>query len=362
MGFSPLARIDLAALRHNLAQARRAATGRRLMAVVKANAYGHGLENLLATLADADALAVARVGEGQHLRDVGFQGRLVILGGCLDENELQQAARLGLELVLHQPQQMALLEQARLSQPLPCWLKVDTGMHRLGFEPDEAIAAFERLSALEQVAGQPGLLTHLANADDRADSYTREQLTRFRPLAECCGVPVSIANSAGILGWPDSHGDWIRPGLMLYGVSPFPGDSGADHGLRPVMTLSARLVAVKQLKTGDAVGYGGAWRCPEDMTLGVVGVGYGDGYPRELAGEAAVLLNGRRTPVVGRVSMDMLTLDLRDQPGAQVGDPVVLWGEGLPVEEVARWAGTIPYTLLCGVTGRVRFQIHDAPT
>lgn len=359
MSFSPLARIDLAALRHNIARARDAAPGTRLMAVIKANAYGHGIGNLLPALADADALAVARVGEGRRLREAGFEGRLVVLGGCHDRAELELAAALGFDLVLHQEAQLDLLASTPLSAPLRCWLKIDTGMHRLGVEPERGLALYERLAALPCVAEPPLLLTHLANADDFQDDYTLDQLDRFQPLADRCGVAVSIANSAGLLGWPESHGDWVRPGLMLYGVSPFPSTRGENHGLRPVMTLSARLIAVKQLKFREAVGYGGSWVCPEDMPVGVVGIGYGDGYPRELSDRAEVLLNGVRTPVIGRVSMDMITLDLRGQPDAAIGDPVVLWGDGLPVEEVAEWADTIPYTLLCGVTGRVCFETVD---
>ncbi len=362
MPHAPIARINANALRHNLNRVRACAPGRQVMAVVKANAYGHGLPALLPALDSADALAVARLGEALTLRQAGYTGRLVVLGGVADESALQEAAGHSLELVVHQHHQIEMLHRSRLPRPLTCWLKVDTGMHRLGLEPAEVPAAFARLAASDAVAGQPLLMTHLANADDRGDPRTGAQLAAFQPLARQLGGPVSIANSAGILGWPASHGDWLRPGLMLYGVSPFADDSAADHDLQPVMTLQTRLIAIKRVSRGEPIGYGGRWICPEDMMVGVAGIGYGDGYPRELPESARVLLHGKRAPVVGRVSMDMITLDLRDHADAAVGDAVVLWGEGLPVEEVARWAGTIPYTLLCGITSRVEMAIHDSRT
>lgn len=354
MAFSPTARIDLDALRHNLGVARAAASGRRAMAVIKADAYGHGLTRVAAALSGADALAVARLDEAVRLRDAGCRQPVLLLEGCLDAGELAEAARLGFTLVIHHPEQLALLASTDVAQPLACWLKVDTGMHRLGFTPEQAVAAWQRLAGLKQAAGTPGLMTHLANADDRDDPVTGEQLARFAPLAERLGAQTSIANSAGILGWPDSHGDWVRPGLMLYGASPFVAGQGSDHGLRPAMTLSARLIAINALKAGDPVGYGGTFRCPADMTVGVVGIGYGDGYPREIAPGTPVSIGGVEAPIVGRVSMDMLTVDLRGHPAAGVGDEVVLWGADLPLERIAAAAGTIPYTLTCGVTARVR--------
>jgi alanine racemase len=196
-------------------------------------------------------------------------------------------------------------------------------------------------------------MTHFANADDPADPRTPAQLDRFRPLAVQLRAPVSISNSAGILGWPEAHGDWVRPGLMLYGASPMLGGRAADHGLRPVMTLRSRLIAVNRYRRGDEIGYGGTYTCLQDMAVGVVAVGYGDGYPRHARSGTPVLVRGRRAPLAGRVSMDMISIDLSSAPEARVGDDVVLWGVGLPVEEVAEHAGTIPYELTCGVTGRV---------
>jgi alanine racemase len=349
----PQALIDLGALRHNLACARTAAPGRRVMAVIKANAYGHGLLRVAGALADADAFAVARVGEGVQLRDAGLRKRIVVLEGFFDERELVEAARLGLDLVVHQGEQLGMLSAMRPRMSVRCWLKVDTGMHRLGFSLDDALAAFEALAAVSLPAERPGLMTHFANADDLADPRTGAQLERFGPLAAQLRTTVSISNSAGILGWPRAHGDWVRPGLMLYGASPMIRGRAADHGLRPVMTLRSRLIAVNRYRRGDEIGYGGTYSCPEDMPVGVVAVGYGDGYPRHAPSGTPVLVRGRRAPVAGRVSMDMISIDLRGVPEARVGDAVVLWGERLAVEEIAEHAGTIPYELTCGVTGRV---------
>jgi alanine racemase len=336
---------------------RGAAPDSKLMAVIKANAYGHGLERVTAALISAktppDAVAVARLDEARRLRALGVGLPIIVLEGCLNVEDLREAAGLNLDLVVHRSEQIEQLRMLRPSKPLRCWLKVDTGMHRLGFPPEEVDAAYRELADLPQVERQPGLMTHLANADDPHDDYSKQQLARFAVVAERTNAEVSIANSAGILAWPDSRGDWVRPGLMLYGVSPLKNTEAEALGLRPVMTLASSLLAIRTVKTGDAVGYGGIWTAPRDGRLGVVGIGYGDGYPREVDASASVLLNGRRAPIVGRVSMDMLTVGLDDFPEAEVGDRVVLWGEGLPVEEVANAAGTIPYTLLCGIAARV---------
>ncbi len=351
MSFVPTVEIDLSALRHNLSVVRRHAPASRVMAVVKADAYGHGLLEVARTLEAVDALAVARMDEGVLLRSGQPRKRILVLAGAQDAAELEAAADAQLELVVHHPRQLELLKDFGREGALRCWLKLDTGMHRLGFPPVECRERLEALRALPAVAEVAGILTHLANADDLGDDYTRVQLERFRRATEGLLLPLSAANSAGILGWPESHLDWVRPGIMLYGASPF---VPVRQALQPAMTFRARLVAVKTIDAGAPVGYGGDWTAPETMPLGVVGAGYGDGYPREVAAGTPVLVRGRRVPLVGRVSMDLLTVDLRSCPEARVGDEVVLWGGGLPVEEIARAAGTIPYTLLCGITGRVR--------
>jgi alanine racemase len=346
--------INLSALRHNLNVARSAAPGSRVLAVIKANGYGHGALRVAGTLDDADAFAVARLDEAEVLRDGGVQKPVTVLSGFSDAVDVERAASLGVDLVVHQEFQMAALEAARTGTPLGVWLKVDTGMHRLGFDPAEVPDLLRRLLACPSVRSPVRLMTHLASADDRHDQATGVQIRRFRELHIPDTVETSMANSAALLAWPESHGHWVRPGIMLYGISPFIGGHGADEGLRPAMTLRSRLIAVKRVAGGESIGYGGAWTCPEDMPVGVAAIGYGDGYPRHAPAGTPVLLNDARVPLIGRVSMDMITLDLRTQPDARAGDPVVLWGSGLPAEEVAEHVGTIAYELVCRLTGRVQ--------
>jgi alanine racemase len=353
------AQIDLGALRDNLRRVREVVPHGRVMAVIKANAYGHGLVRVARALEGTDAYALACIEEALALRAAGIAGPLVLLGGFNGTEELRLASEQDLEVVVHHAFQLELLERSRVPRPVRAWLKVDTGMHRLGFAPAATRAAWERLQACPGVAGRVGLITHLASADDRDDPLTEAQLHAFRAAVAGIEGEHSIANSAGILGWPATHGNWVRPGIMLFGASPFPQGAAAAEGLRPVMTLTTRLIAINRCCAGERVGYGGTWTCPEDMAVGVAAIGYGDGYPRHAPSGTPVLVNGQRVSLVGRVCMDMILLDLRSAPHAQVGDPVVLWGKGLPVEEVAAHAGTIPYALLCGVTGRVRFTEHD---
>jgi len=350
------AEINTQALRNNLEQARNAAPDRSVMAVIKANAYGHGLVGVAQALEQADGFAVACYAEAQQLRAAGIQKSILLLHGVTTAAELIQAQQSGLELVIHSSSQIDLLEQAGNTTPVKVWLKVDTGMHRLGVTLREAQACWQRLLACEIVDGPPRLMTHLANADNVDDQATQRQVNRFYDLSMAAEAECSIANSAGILAWPTSHADWIRPGIMLYGVSPFSSSEGSLSGLQPVMTLTSELIVVKALLKGATVGYGGTWECPEDMPVGIVSIGYGDGYPRHAASGTPVLVNGQRVPLIGRVSMDMLCVDLRTVPEAHVGDSVTLWGEGLAVEEVARYAGTIGYELLCQLTGRVVFD------
>jgi len=353
MEFGPRALIDLAAVAHNVRRVRECVPKARIMAVVKANGYGHGVARILRALGDADALAVARMAEALALRGLGYAGKLVVLEGSYQVAELREAARAGLTLVVHSDEQIRLLASRRLPKPIPCWLKVDTGMHRLGVRWDRAVAAHRALSASPAVVGLPGLMTHLANADDVADPFTAEQMTRLLQVHSETGGELSVSNSAGILAWPQTHGDWVRPGIMLYGISPMLGRCGPDEGLRPAMTLASRLVAINPCEAGDAIGYGSTWRCPEPMRVGVAACGYGDGYPRHAPSGTPLLIRERPVPLIGRVSMDLIAVDLRDCPGARVGDPVVLWGEGLPAELIAERAGTIAYELVCGLAARV---------
>ncbi len=342
--------VDLEALRANLRRARAVAPHSRVMAVVKANAYGHGLIPIARTLADADALAVACLDEALELRDAGVDTPILLLEGCLDPAELINAARHGLSTVVHSEDQLRMLEQTRLAHPISVWLKVNTGMNRLGIEPSEARAFHSRLAELG--AGTV-FMTHLASADDREAGVTGRQLQCFDDAISGLEGPQSIANSAATLAHPNTHRDWVRPGIMLYGASPFPDSVGLDEGLVPVMTLRSALIAIRDCHAGEAVGYGGDWRCPEAMRIGVVAIGYGDGYPRHARSGTPVLIGGQCAPLVGRVSMDMITVDLRDIPDAAIGDDVVLWGNDLPVEAIAESSDTISYELFCRLTRRV---------
>ncbi|HRX69825.1 MAG: alanine racemase [Candidatus Competibacteraceae bacterium] len=348
-------RLDPGALVHNLQRVRAVAPGRRVAAAVKADGYGHGLLWVARTL-NADAFAVACIEEALILREAGVSRPILLLEGVFAAAELPLCAHHGLEIAIHHPEQVRMLEIARLKRPLRVWLKIDTGMHRLGLEPETVPAMFQRLSDCPAVVLDMGLMSHLARADERDCKDTLRQLNVFETATNGLPGERSLANSAGVLGWPQTHFDWVRPGIMLYGVSPFVDSLASDESLQPVMTFHTRLISIKRLRRGEPIGYGGTWICPEDMDVGVAAVGYGDGYPRHAPSGTPVLVNGQEAPLVGRVSMDMITLDLRQHPEARIGDPVVLWGEGLPVERIAEAAGTIAYTLLCGVKARVRWE------
>lgn len=359
MSRETLARIDVSALRHNLARVRALAPGCRVVSVVKADAYGHGVSMVLPGLEASDLLAVATVEELRDLRAAGWSGGLLLLEGFNGPDEYDVVRETGAEFVVHHASQLALLAERGGWEGARAWLKIDTGMHRLGFPPGDSTGLLARLGEL--TGGQvPVLMSHFACADEPGAELTDRQLTRFARASAGNPGPVSLANSAALLTVPDSRVDFVRPGIMLYGISPLPDATGADHGLRPVMTLSCRLLAINEVAAGETVGYGARYRCPEAMRIGVAGIGYGDGYPRAVPDGTPVLLNGRRARLAGRVSMDMITLDLRGFDDASVGDEVILWGEGLPVEEVARAAGMIPYELVCGITGRVR-RVHADP-
>jgi len=372
------ATINLTALKNNLAIVKKSAPPQKIMAVIKADAYGHGMariaQALTETLMEHDAFAVASIDEAVMLRSVGIQRSIIVLEGFNSSADLEVARQHKITVVIHHISQVILLElHLEEANNIKCWLKIDTGMHRLGFSPDDVKKIYQRLLATG-VDTDIGLMTHLANADDTQDSKTEQQVEIFEKIISGNPAETSLANSAGILAWPSTHGHWVRPGIMLYGVSPFIIpliDSEVDSditdesrtriepNLEPVMTLSATLIAVHTVLKGESVGYGGTWQCPEDMLVGVVSIGYGDGYPRHAPSGTPVLVNGKRVSLIGRVSMDMIMVDLRELSGAKVGDEVVLWGDGLPVEEIATAAGTIGYELLCGVTKRVVFEYTE---
>jgi alanine racemase len=364
-----VAAIRPAAVRHNLRVVRHHAAGCRVLAVIKANAYGHGLLELAGMLEGADAFAVARVEEAIQLREAGVGKRLVVLGGFLDRDELDCSIRLGLDMVVHSLAQVALLE-ARSGALPAIWLKMDTGMGRLGLAPGEVPAALARLRALPGLPAIPVAMTHLACADEAGDETTLEQLRLFGRLLGQWDGDVSMANSAAILQWPgalrpgqDCHwrGDnWVRPGLMLYGASPLAGRRAADLGLEPAMSFETRLVSLRRVPRGTRIGYAGAWTAPRDSLIGVAAAGYADGYPWQLPAGTPVLVDGQRARLVGRVSMDMIMVDLTGLREPAIGAPVVLWGPAPApaVEEVAEAAGTIPYALLAGLNRRVALRIE----
>jgi len=343
--------IDLAALRANLQRVQACASSQRIMAVVKANAYGHGAVRVAEVLeSNVDAFAVRSLEEALTLRDAGISKPIVLLEGFFRPEELPLIAQGAIEIVMHTGKQFEELINTNtpLNNAINVWLKVDTGMHRLGFSPNEIETIYKRLKECPQVA-EIRLISHLSCADNRDDAMTEIQSEDFMELATALELESSLANSAGILGWPQTHADWVRPGIMLYGVSPFPNRVAKEEDLQAVMQLQSSLISVKRLKKGDSVGYGATWTSPQSMLVGVVAIGYADGYPRHAPSGTPVLVNDTRVPLVGRVSMDMITVDLRNQPNARIGDPVVLWGKNLPVEEVASLAGTIGYELLCHV-------------
>jgi alanine racemase len=351
------ARIDSAALRANLKLIRTRAPDSRVMAVVKANAYGHGLLPTALALIDADAFAVARLEEAIMLRQAGLKHRIVLLEGVFDAAQLAEAARWQFDLVVHSMFQLELLEALSGEQKCALWLKVDTGMNRLGFRPEEFHSAWARLNALTSRDGQLRILTHLASADEEDSAVTDEQLARFRPLVKGINAELSIANSAGILGRPATLSSWVRPGLALYGISPFPRKRGPDFGLRAAMTLESSVIAVRDVLAGERIGYGGAWTAMRRTRVAIVAAGYGDGLPRSLPNGVPVMVGGLRASLVGRISMDMIAVDVTDLPPVNVGDRVELWGAALVVEELALAAGTIPYELVCGISQRVPIEL-----
>jgi len=345
----PLATIDLDALRHNLGVVRTHADGAKVFAVVKADAYGHGMGVCAQALRGlADGFVVSTLGEADALRKSGITQRIMVLQGFMNASEARMAARLMLEPVVHQAWQVELLEQVSLGLPLSVWLKIDTGMHRVGIPPEQARSLHARLLGSGRLRQAPGLMTHFARADEADATATQRQLAVFHAATEGLEGERSVANSAGVLSGAaqGALGDIVRPGIALYGSNPLDYGSAAALGLKPVMRLESCLVAVQSQRKGEVVGYGGRFVCPEDMPIAVASVGYADGYPRVTASGTPVVVNGQIARLAGRVSMDLITLDMRGVQ-AEVGDTVELWGESVAVDEVAKAAGTLGYELLC---------------
>jgi alanine racemase len=345
------ATIDSSALRHNLSVVRRHAPASKVLAVIKANAYGHGLLRAAAALSAADGYALLELEEAVRLREAGVRQPIVLLEGFFEPGELPVLARQRIGVVIHSLEQVAALDALPAGARLEVYLKVNTGMNRLGLPPADFAKARDRLRRHPGI-GAITLMTHFANADDaRGVAW---QMERLRQLPDAEALPRSLANSAAVLRYPETHADWVRPGIMLYGCSPFPEGLGAEAGLQPAMTLESRIIGTQDLRPGDTVGYGGMFRAERSLRIGVVACGYGDGYPRHAPNGTPVSVAGRTTGTVGRVSMDLLCVDLSDIPEARPGTRVVLWGEGIPVERVAQAAGTVGYQLLCGIAPRVR--------
>jgi alanine racemase len=351
------AEVSAAALRGNLARIREVAPSSCIMAVVKANAYGHGLVTTALCLADADAFAVARLQEALVLRGAGVRKPIALLEGVFDAEQLAEAAHQQLQIVVHTDEQLALLEAAPPGAAFIVWLKIDTGMNRLGFRPEQVQGALDRITALGGQVRELRLMTHFASADESQSDLTDVQLARFGTLTSATRYVHSLCNSAGLFAQPGAHAEWVRPGLALYGVSPFPELLGTQLGLQPAMRLVSSVIAVRAVRAGETVGYGGAWRARRDARVAIVAAGYGDGLPRSLPSGTPVLVNGMRAGLAGRVSMDMIAVDVTDIGNVNVGTAAVLWGPELPVEEIAAHAGTIPYELLCGVSQRVPLAV-----
>ncbi|MEO8166252.1 MAG: alanine racemase [Betaproteobacteria bacterium] len=344
------ASFDLAALKNNLAVARRFAGDAAIMAVIKANAYGHGLLRAARALADTDGFALLELDDAVRLRDAGFRQRILLLEGCFRPEELTEIAHHGFTVMVHVREQLDMLKSLPAANKIDMFLKFNTGMNRLGFACAEASSVIEAASSLP-CAGEVTLATHFSDAEgvEGIDAQMHEFDTRVtRPGYRC-----SLANSAALLRFPQARGQWVRPGVMLYGACPLEDVSAQELGLKPVMTLTSEIIAIQQLKPGDTVGYGRLFAADRAMRIGVIACGYADGYPRHAPNGVSVLIEPLRVPMVGRVSMDMLCVDLTHAPHARIGTPVVLWGRGLPVEEVAAAAGTVSYELMCALARRV---------
>ncbi len=358
MSWSSRALINCAALQHNLSLAKKIASHSKVIAVIKSNGYGHGITETAKSLVAADVFAVATIDEAITVRKNHPDKPIIVLQGFLTQDELSLFQQYNLQAVIHSSSQLDILDNTNslhFSSEINFWFKIDTGMGRLGFSSDNFIKPLNRLEKILKNNFNIILMSHFANADDPTDQKTAQQLTLFNQLVKSHNYKKSIANSAGLLAWQESHYDWVRAGIMLYGVSPFSKNYKVQQQLQTVMTLESRLIAINFHKQGDSIGYAGNWSCPEDMNIGVVSIGYGDGYPRHAATGTPVLVNGVKTTIVGRVSMDMICIDLRLIDNVEIGATVTLWGSDLAIEEIANYSNTIAYELLCQVGKRVKF-------
>ena len=368
------ARIDTSALRHNYAVLKQAANGQKLLLMVKANAYGHGLINVANTLnsemGEQDAFGVARMSEAVQLREAGINNRIVVLSGAMSFSDWQLAEKLNIDLSIHNSEQLQSLQDfcSGLGLGEQCnfgiWLKIDTGMHRLGFllkQVPHIISVFE---SLEKSFSKPLIvMSHLANADDIEDPFNLAQEQTFASVqntfnnSDIKDIEFSLANSGALLSRTNPDSSWMRPGIALYGISPFSKTNIVDDKLKAVMSLETQLISIKTLEVGEGVGYGQKWHATKRTRIGIAAIGYGDGYPRELMNATAVMVDGRRCGLIGSVSMDLITIDLSNADNAELGSRVQVWGDELSVSEIAQAANTIAYTLVCGITQRVAVEI-----
>jgi alanine racemase len=356
MGRAAIAILSTQNLLHNVEVIRQKAPNKKVIAMIKANAYGHGLRSVAKRLEEfVDLLGVASIDEALALRRAGVKNSIILMEGVFEASEFEIAAHEGFHVVIHQEDQLNWLEELQLSTALILWIKFDTGMGRLGFFIHQAKAVYSRISKLTCVKSPIGIMSHLACADEKDHVSNYKQINDFETLQSLKG-PKSLANSAAIFNFPAYHYDFVRPGIALYGVSPLLNVEASSLELKPVMTLQTQIIAIKKFFKGSTIGYGSRFICCEDMLVGVMAIGYGDGYPRTTREGAPVLIRGRRCKVIGRISMDMTMIDLTLYPEAVIGDRVTLWGEGLPIEEVATYTEHLAYDILCGVQARVKFK------
>ncbi len=347
--------IHLAAIRHNYQLAQSLAPHAQALGVVKANAYGHGAVEVARTLEDlAPVFAVACLEEAIQLRDAGLRQPILLLEGPFAQQDIVTAAEQNFWLMLTCQEQIDWLVTTITKKPLRVWIKLDTGMHRLGLPVEALATVLAQLATLSHVLPDPVIATHFAIADDLSDDFTAQQIHTLCTATGTQPLPLSLANSAGILAWPASHRDYTRPGIMLYGASPFEQPHPHATPLQAAMTLTSEVIGIRTIAAGETVGYGRTWTAPDTATIATVAVGYGDGYPRHAPNGTPVIINGVRCPLVGRVSMDMITVDVSHLPSAKIGDPVELWGQQLPLNEIAQAAGTISYELVTRMPARVK--------
>lgn len=345
--------VRLDAIAQNLKTAQRLAPQSEIMAVIKANAYGHGAVAVARELqTSVPAFAVAFFDEAVQLRDAGITKPILILQGTTTQSDVAEAAAKDFWLMLHSHQQVERVLHANTPHPVKVWIKADTGMHRLGLSGQALDSVFKSLSVSSNVQQEMVLCSHLACADEPGNPMTLQQVKQSRACADKYDLPLSLANSAGIISWPQSHAEWNRPGYMLYGNTPLRSQDESAPELVPALTMKSEIISVRELKSGDGIGYGQNWKATKPTRIGTIPIGYADGYPRHAPNGTPVLLNGQRVPLAGRVSMDMISVDISELDRVEPGDPVELWGENISVNEIAECAGTIGYEILAGLTGR----------